>query len=66
MDDLIGFWFCSCCNQVFHSDMQLPANQYGNNLFECALCDVVNAELSVTEQGGANGNGKCRNQSRPS
>ncbi len=49
MDDLIGFWFCSCCKQVFHTDIQQPVNQFGDELFECALCDVVNHESTLSE-----------------
>lgn len=44
MDDLIGFWMCSCCKQVYHSDIEQPVNQFGNDDFECALCDVSNIE----------------------
>ncbi|MEE2030499.1 hypothetical protein DIKCMJMK_04422 [Shewanella oneidensis] len=42
MDGLnLGFWICSCCNQVFHTDLQRPVNLFGNELFKCALCNAV-------------------------
>lgn len=42
MDGLkLGFWMCSCCNQVFHADLQCPINLFGDELFKCALCDAV-------------------------
>ena len=44
MDDLIGFWICSCCKQVYHSDIEQPVNIFDNELFECALCDISNKE----------------------
>lgn len=56
MDDLIlDFWICSCCGQIFDGALEQPVNKLSDDLFECALCDVVNAERLITEQGGDNG-----------
>ena len=49
MDDSIGFWMCSCCKQVYHSDIEQPVNILTSDLYECALCDVVNAERELSE-----------------
>ena len=49
MDDINGFWICSCCKQVFHTDISQPVNQYGDELFECVLCDITNQEHELSE-----------------
>lgn len=50
MDDLkIDFWLCSCCGQVYDGSLEQPVNKLTNELFECALCDVVNAERELME-----------------
>lgn len=50
MEDLkIDFWMCSCCGNCFDGDLQQPVNVFGNELYECALCDVVNKERELSE-----------------
>lgn len=50
MDDLIlDFWICSCCGNVFDGSLEQPVNKLSDDLFECALCDVVNAERELSE-----------------
>jgi ferredoxin-like protein FixX len=48
-DEKIDFWMCSCCGNAFDGDQEQPVNIIGNELFECALCDVVNAERELME-----------------
>ena len=49
MELVNGLWMCHCCLEVFHSSRDLPVNQFGDELFECALCDVVNHESTLSE-----------------
>lgn len=50
MDDIkIDFWMCSCCGNAFDGDQEQPVNIIGDELFECSLCDVVNAERELME-----------------
>lgn len=44
----LGFWLCSCCNQVFHTDLQRPINLFGDELFKCANCSDVNQKCEFS------------------
>ncbi|MGI2119404.1 hypothetical protein [Shewanella baltica] len=48
-DEIIGIWQCSCCGNVFHTDIEKPSNYLTPDLYECALCVVVNEERHVAE-----------------
>lgn len=49
MDDKIDFWICSCCGNVFDGALEQPVNILSDDLYECALCDVLNSERELSE-----------------
>lgn len=48
-DFKVGLWMCSCCGKVYDGSQEQPVNVLTLELFECALCDVVNAERQLSE-----------------
>lgn len=47
-DKVFGFWVCSCCHSVFNGETEQPINIDTNDLFQCALCDISNAECQLS------------------